>query len=148
MSEPSVDKKPVTWRGSAARGRLLLVDDNIQDLRDYCTSLQQQGYDASCSASFPEGANSISEEAFDLVVVSQGSPAFEGRAVLERAIEKDRSTRVLVITHAADMGSYLEAMQLGAADYVEKPTIPSDIIGLVRIHLRPASRAARFSGSP
>jgi DNA-binding response OmpR family regulator len=147
MSEPSVDKKPAAWPGAAPRGRLLLVDENVEDLRDYCASLHQQGYDASCSASFPEGASSARQEAFDLVVVGQGSPAFEGRTVLERAIERDRGTRVLVITHAVDMSSYLEAMQLGAADYVEKPTIPSDIIGLVRTHLRPASRAARLSSS-
>lgn len=69
----------------------------------------------------------MGRESFDLVIVSQGSPAFEGRAVLERAIEKDPYTRVLVITRSVHMDSYSEEMQLEAHDYVEKPTAPAEI---------------------
>ena len=67
--------------------------------------------------------------------VSQGTSNFEGRGVLARAIEQDRHTPVLVLTRSIDMPCYLEAMQLGARDYVEKPLPPSEIGGLVARYL-------------
>jgi DNA-binding response OmpR family regulator len=137
------DEKQEARDPTNRQGKLLLVCEDAKDLGDFCTRLKQHGYETSCSSSYAEGASSVDQQAFDLVIVSQGSPAFEGREVLERAIERDRGTRVLVITRTIDMSSYLEAMQLGAADYLEKPTTPPDILGLVRMHLRPTLRAAR-----
>jgi DNA-binding NtrC family response regulator len=72
----------------------------------------------------------------DFVVVSQGSPAFEGRCILQRAIEKDRHTPVLVLARSVDMNCYLEAMQLGAFDYLEKPISATEILKLVAAHIR------------
>ncbi len=56
--------------------------------------------------------------------------------MLARAIEKDRHTPVLVVTRSADMPCYLEAIQSGALDYIEKPLSPSEIGKLVRKYLR------------
>ena len=56
--------------------------------------------------------------------------------MLERAIEKDRRTPVLVFTRSVHMPSYLEAIQMGAVDYLEKPLFPSEIGELVAKHLR------------
>ena len=43
---------------------------------------------------------------------------------------------VLVLTECLDMDSYLEAMQLGAVDYVEKPLRPDEVARLVETHVR------------
>ena len=59
------------------------------------------------------------------------------RAVLvKRVIEIDRRLPVLVLTECLDMDSYLEAMQLGAADCVEKPLRPDEVARLVETHVR------------
>jgi len=59
------------------------------------------------------------------------------RAVLvKRVIEIDRRLPVLVLTECLDMDSYLEAMQLGAVDYVEKPLRPDEVARLVETHVR------------
>jgi DNA-binding NtrC family response regulator len=134
------DLEPRNRRDPTGQGRLLLVCEDTDSLKDYCIRLEEQGYETDCSASYADGADSVDRGNFDLVIVSQGSPAFEGRAVLERAIERDRHTRVLVITRAVDINSYLEAMQLGARDFVEKPTAAAEIAELVRMYIYPASR--------
>lgn len=139
MPEQITDLEAGTRSLPSRREKLLLVCEDLESLKDYCTRLDAQGYETACSASYEEGARSVRRGAFDLVIVSQGSPAFEGRAVLERAIERDPYTRVLVITRAVDMDTYLEAMQLGARDYVEKPTAPAGIAELVRMYIYPAS---------
>ena len=72
----------------------------------------------------------------DFVLVSQGGPAFEGRTVLDRSIQLDRHRAVLVVTRSIDMSCYLEAMQMGAVDYLEKPVAPSDLLRFIRAHIQ------------
>jgi DNA-binding NtrC family response regulator len=86
--------------------------------------------------SYTDGAACVEREDFDLIVVSQGSPSFEGRLVLARAIERNRWAPVLVLTRAIQMPCYIEAMQSGALDYMEKPLPPSEIGQLVAKYVR------------
>jgi DNA-binding NtrC family response regulator len=123
------------------RRRLLVVDEDMEDLLYYSSVLQHQGYEVRSIPSYKEGAAWVEREDFDLILVSQGSRNFEGRSVLARAIEKDRHTPVVVLSRAIDMPCYIEAMQSGALDYMEKPLLPSEIGLMVKSHLRirPAS---------
>ena len=115
--------------------KLLLADEDLDDLGRYSKVLHHLGYDVRSFASYGAAATSLGLESFDLVIVSQGTSNFEGRRVLARATEHDRHTPVLVLTRSIDMPCYLEAMQLGARDYVEKPLPPSEIGGLVARYL-------------
>lgn len=122
---------------TATRYQLLLVDDNADDLRFYASVLECQGWAVRPAGTFEEGAAWLDREDFDLVIVGQGTANFEGRSVLSHAIERDRHTPVLVLTRTADMPNYIEAMQMGAFDYLEKPLAPSELVELVAKHLRP-----------
>ena len=70
-----------------------------------------------------------------MVIVAQGSSKFEGHAVLERAVERNRHAPVLVLTRYIEVPCSLEAMQLGAFDYAEKPSPPSEVWKLVEKYL-------------
>lgn len=117
---------------------VLVVDENLDDVREFCSRLCKAGYTVCCVPSFVEGVACLDRRPIEFVIVSQGSPSFEGRRVLERAIEKDRQLPVLVLTRSVDMSIYLEAMQLGALDYLEKPVSPEHI--LKQVAARTASR--------
>jgi len=124
------------------KGKLLLVDEDVDDLQHYSTILNQLGYDVRTFASYGEATACLGQEVFDLVVVSQGTSKFEGRSVLARAIEMDRRTPVLVLTHSVDIPCYLEAIQLGACDYTLKPLPPAEIGEMVAKYLRSRSGSA------
>jgi DNA-binding NtrC family response regulator len=124
------------------RGRILVVDDDFRDLAYYSEILRGVGFDVSLCSSYQEGARRVGPDAFDFIIVSQGSPAFEGKAVLERAVEIDRHIPVLVLTRCLNMNCYLDAMQLGAVDYLEKPIPPEQIAWVLETHLRPCQRAS------
>jgi two-component system KDP operon response regulator KdpE len=126
----------------ARRGKVLIVDDDPKDLRSLSLTLQQQGHDVRACASYLEALRHMESEVFDFVVVNQGSHEFEGRSVLVRAIEIDRHTPVVVLTRSVDMGCYMEAMQLGALDYLEKPIATADLVWQARNHLRPPDSRA------
>jgi DNA-binding NtrC family response regulator len=116
--------------------RVLVVDEDLDDLLYYSAVLQHHGYEVRSIPSYSDGATCLESEDFDLIIVSQGGPNFEGRRVLARAIEKNRHTPVLVITRSVEMFCYLEAIQSGALDYIEKPLLPSQIADLVARSIR------------
>ena len=114
---------------------LLLVDENMDDLLYYTAILQHLGYEVRACGSYTEAANLFARQQFDLVIVSQCCTAFECRSVLACAVEAAQQTPVLVLTPAADVNCYIEAMQMGAFDYLEKPLRPSELADLVRTHI-------------
>jgi two-component system phosphoglycerate transport system response regulator PgtA len=124
------------------RRRVLLVDEDARDLQYYGAVLQEEGYEVRACESFAQGVECLDKETYDFVVVSQGSRAFEGRFLLERVMTVDRRLPVLVLTRSVDMYCYMEAMQLGAVDYLEKPLPPAEIVRIVETHLRPRAVAA------
>jgi DNA-binding NtrC family response regulator len=119
-----------------ASRKLLLVDPNFRDLEYYRSVLLGQGHAVTACASYTEGALLLRKDSFDLIIVNQGSRNFEGRVLVERAIEIDRHMPVLVLTECLDIGCYLEAMQLGATDYVEKPQRADEVARLVETHVQ------------
>jgi DNA-binding NtrC family response regulator len=142
MQRQDVDDRNTTRPPGLLKPSLLVVDEDLGDLLRYSAFLRHQGYQVRAISSFTDGAACVESEDFDLIVVSQGSPSFEGRLVLVRAIERNRWTPVLVLTRAIEMPCYIEAMQSGALDYMEKPLLPSEIGQLVRKYLRTRSASA------
>lgn len=115
--------------------KVLLVDEEAGDLKTLRLTLEGQGFEVFTCTSFDAGILCLEAQPFDFIVVSQGSHAFEGRSVLDRAMQLDRSRPVLVLTHCIDMRCYLEAMQMGAIDYLEKPIPPADLLRFVQTHV-------------
>jgi DNA-binding NtrC family response regulator len=122
--------------------KVLLIEDEPQDREHYMSLLRQRGFEVRACESPAQAAALLEKEKYDFVLVEQGTPAFEGRMVLERVLELDRRLPTLVITRCADMGCYLEAMQMGATDYVEKTISDDEMLHIIETHLRPPHLAA------
>jgi DNA-binding NtrC family response regulator len=132
MEEPIQSETRNQLRQASDRRKVLLADQNAKDLQYYSYILGRLGYDVHTFASYGEASVRLRREAFDLVIVGQGSANFEGKCVLASAIEKDCHVPVVVLARSIEMPCYLEAMQLGALDYLEKPLLPSEIAKLMR----------------
>jgi DNA-binding NtrC family response regulator len=140
---PETTKQPVLKEPQTAdKLRFLLVDEDHNDLEYYRTLLEKQGYIACVADSYESAVRSLEDESFDFILVGQGTSAFEGRCVVEQALDLDRRRPVIVLTRCLDMDCYLEAMQLGAADYLEKPVSPSEMARVVSTHMQPKAQQA------
>ena len=128
--------------GIARAAKALLVVEEPEALHYYCNILEGCGYQVRACHSYEEGVCCLGSEVFDFVMVSQGSPNFEGRCVVERAIEIDRRLPVVVVARSLDMHCYLEAMQLGAVDYLEEPVTVSEMGRVLGNHPSALSKAA------
>jgi DNA-binding NtrC family response regulator len=118
------------------RTRILLVDEDLLDLDHYRRMLHDCGFEVKACADFEEASRLLEATSFDCIVASQGGPRFEGRMVLENSVARDRYRPVVIICRHHDVACYLEAMQLGAVDYLEKPLSALEIMRAVTTHLQ------------
>ncbi|MGD0130250.1 MAG: response regulator [Terriglobia bacterium] len=119
---------------------VLLVFEELQELESYGSILCTLGYNIRMCNSAAEGIKALETENFSLVIVGQGTPAFEGRQVLERSLQLDPSVPVLIIARALNVHCYLDAMDLGAIDYLERPE-PEDMAWVVNAQIHRVSVA-------
>jgi len=116
--------------------RTLLADEDPSDVRYYYGVLRALGHDVVICESYVEALTRLERERFDMAVVGQGSPAFEGRQVLVRALEINPGMPVLVVARTLDINCYLEAIEIGAVDYLERCAAPRDFMRSVDAHLQ------------
>ncbi len=139
---PSVEELPVAK--SARRdpflleGNVLLVSGDPGFLEYYREIFLGLGLRPSTMSTYHRALARLKTECFDFIVVDQGSRSFEGRCILERAIELDERGRVLVVTRQLDLPCYVTAMRLGAIGYVEDPVAVPEIVRIITTSLRPA----------
>lgn len=119
--------------------RLLVVDDDLDDLLRYSAILQHEGYEVRSMASHKDAAKCVNRERFDLIIVSQGKAFFEGRSVVARAFSRNQRVPVLVLSRSSDIDYYQEAMQMGSVDYLEKPLAASELAAIVGRQLTSSS---------
>ncbi len=121
---------------------MLLVDEDREDLEYHRDVLHQLGCEVRTCRTYVEALHRLESLPFDIVMVNQGSPAFEGRSVLEKVVEINRRLPVVVLTRCAEMNLYLEAMQLGAVDYLQKPLAPAEAKRVLRTYTAPLHATA------
>jgi diguanylate cyclase (GGDEF)-like protein len=118
--------------------RVLVVDDDrlIREMtRD---ALVQEGFRVATAASGREALSRLGDEGpFDLVLTDLSMREMDGLELLERIKRASPRTEVIVLTGYASLESALQAMRLGAADYLRKPvSAPEITYGVKRTLLR------------
>jgi two-component system cell cycle response regulator len=118
--------------------RVLVVDDDrlIREMtRD---ALVQEGFRVATAATGREALSRLGDEGpFDLVITDLSMREMDGLELLERVKRASPRTEVIVLTGYASLESALQAMRLGAADYLRKPVSAAEIAyGVKRTLLR------------
>jgi len=120
---------------------VLVIDDEpkIADLcRDY---LRAAGYGVLTAGDGPEGLALARREHPDLVVLDLMLPGMDGLDVC-RALRRDGSVPIIMLTARVDESDRLVGLELGADDYLTKPFSPRELVARVRTVLRRAGGAA------
>jgi two-component system response regulator PilR (NtrC family) len=101
--------------------RLLIVDDE-QGMRDLLSiMLRREGYRVELAGSGEEALDRISRDLFDLIITDISMPGVDGIGVLRRVREIAPEVPTIIITAYASTESAIEALKLGAYDYIVKP---------------------------
>ncbi len=101
--------------------RILVVDDE-QSMRDFLSiMLKKEGYDVVTAENGGSALKVIQSEIFDLIITDVKMPGVDGIEVLRTTKDVSPETVVIMITAFATTETAVEAMKLGAYDYITKP---------------------------
>src|SRR5262249_1893275 len=101
--------------------RVLVVDDEVSMRELLSITLPQARYDVTLAEGGEGAVNALKSDAFDLVITDLRMRKLDGLGVLRAAKELSPSTVVVVVTAFASTETAVEAMKLGAYDYITKP---------------------------
>ncbi len=101
--------------------RLLLIDDEYDFRRALAEYFRLAGYDVVEGATTREGVARAEAEAFDVVVADLRMPGASGLEVLRAASMRSPTTILVVLTAYGSLDTAIEALRIGAHDFVEKP---------------------------
>lgn len=124
----------------------ILVVDDEPDLRTlYEVSLVREGYQVESVGSVAEAKACLAARSFDLVLTDMRLPDGRGVDILQHLSSLGRSERAIVITAYGSAENAVEALKLGAFDYLTKPVDLRQFRALVASALRGAPAAGRTS---
>ncbi|HYM02571.1 MAG TPA: response regulator [Stellaceae bacterium] len=115
--------------------KVLIVDDEPPIRRFLRTSLAAQGYTIVEGETGAEALSEAAREKPDILVLDLGLPDMNGTDVI-RAIRKTSDVPIIVLSVRSDEHGKVEALDLGADDYVTKPFGMDELVARIRLALR------------
>ncbi len=122
-----------------AETRILIIDDELILRESLAAWLERDGYKVVSVASGEEGLKLIEEEYFDIVFLDIKLEGMDGLEVLREIRKIDPDISVLMITAYGSISTAVEAMKLGASDYLLKPFEPDELSMLIEKILKQRS---------
>src|SRR5476649_2176287 len=117
------------------RGSILLVDDEEKILKALGRALRDAGHAVVETASPPHAQRLLGERTFDVVIVDNVMPELSGLDLIREFVAstpEGERPQILLMTAHATVESALEAMKLGALDYLQKPFEIDELLVVVR----------------
>jgi two-component system, OmpR family, KDP operon response regulator KdpE len=115
--------------------RILLVDDEAPIQRAVGPLLRARGYEVDVAATGAEALGMFENRAPDLIVLDLGLPDLEGTEVCRRIRAKSQVPIIVLSARSAERDK-VNALDLGADDYVTKPFGPEELLARIRVALR------------
>jgi DNA-binding NtrC family response regulator len=109
-------------------GTLLLVDDDRQVLASMADWLRDQGFVTDTAASLAEGIAAVNRKTYDLVLADIRLGDGDGFDLLAHCRKSRPGTAVIMITGYGTVESAVEAIRLGAFDFLTKPLIDEELL--------------------
>ena len=111
---------------------ILIVEDDITFSLMLTTWLGKKGFVVRSSSSVSDAKRRLGEEAFDLVISDLRLPDSDGIDLLKWLKYTHPSLPLIMMTSYAEIQTAVQAMKLGAADYIAKPLNPDELLGKIK----------------
>jgi DNA-binding NtrC family response regulator len=111
--------------------RILLVDDEVVFANNMSKLLTRRGYQVKAVNSGDEALRALMDNPFDVMVLDLKMPGMDGIATLQEMRKLGLFTEILILTGHGSIDTALEAIQLGAYDYVTKPVEIAELLSKI-----------------
>jgi two-component system KDP operon response regulator KdpE len=117
------------------RARILLIDDEVAIQRAVSPLLRARGYELDVAGTAAEALKAFTDRPPDLIILDLGLPDMEGTEVCRR-IRAVSAVPIVVLSARGAEADKVNALDLGADDYVTKPFGPEELLARIRVALR------------
>jgi DNA-binding response OmpR family regulator len=122
--------RAANWR-KIMKGKILIVDDEEALRKSLAEILQLEGYDVVATDTGESALNLLVREEVDLILLDLKMPGMDGMEVFENVNRLAPETRVILLTAHGSLESAIEALRLGAHDYILKPASTRTILNSI-----------------
>lgn len=131
---------------SELTGRILIVDDDPYFLRVLSRILSGESFQVTTAEGAAQAAQVLKENSFDIVISDLRLPDGDGLSILQQVRKAGLEVPVVILTAYGEVDSYLEAMNAGVTEYLNKPVKSEELIAVVRTCLQ--ARATSPEATP
>ena len=121
---------------SAPPVRILIVDDEPPIRKLLRVGLTTQGYTAIEATNGKTALERMADSAPDLVILDLGLPDIQGHDLLRRWRDENNLVPVIILSSRTDEAGIVDALELGADDYVTKPFGVNELLARIRVAIR------------
>ena len=115
--------------------RILLIEDEKITRITLSNTLKKEGYEVVSSESGQEGLELFRKQPFDVVITDLRLPRISGLEVLKEVKERAPDCTVIMMTAYGTVETAVEALKMGAYDYITKPFSPDKLLSMLQ-HLQ------------
>jgi DNA-binding NtrC family response regulator len=132
MADMAVLQRVTANQEGASPASILIIDDESEIRESLETLLELEGYRVDAAESGEDGLARIAGQPFDLVLLDLALPGKNGLEVLAVIRERDPQLAVIMITAYGTVENAVNAMQAGAANFIQKPWDNEKLLADVR----------------
>lgn len=107
---------------------LLLADDDAVFRDILSRALRRRGYAVTTAGDAAEAFDLVADDPPEFAVVDLKMPGASGLQLIERLHQAEPATRIVVLTGYASIATAIEAIKLGAVDYLSKPATADEVV--------------------
>lgn len=111
--------------------KVLIVDDDKDIVTIVSTILSGRGWEITAAYSGREALEAVTSQKPDIILLDIMMPEMNGIEVLKRLKKIDANARIIMITAFGDVESYLDSMELGAYEYINKPFETDELLEMI-----------------
>ena len=110
------------------KAKVLLVDDEADFLNTLAERLEARGLKVNTATSGEDAVTKVDSQSFDLIVLDLAMPGIDGLETLKRIKAKQPEAEIIMLSGQGSIKTSIEAMKLGAEDFIEKPVNISELM--------------------
>lgn len=115
---------------------ILVVEDEIQIAQSLKKSFEAEGYTARTAEDGKTALQILEQEKFDAILLDWRMPEISGLEVCRRLRASGNQTPIILLTALSDISNKIEALEIGADDYITKPFSFEEVLARIKAVLR------------
>jgi len=114
-----------------AATRVLLVDDELEFTDTLAERMTARGLEVDIAANGPEALKMIKEKSYDVILLDLVMPGMDGIESMKKLLGENPDLQIVLLTGHATLEKGIEAVKMGAQDFIEKPADIKKLMELI-----------------